>query len=191
MLDTQTDIFIENEAIKKDKLLYDSIQSQIKKILSKGHLPIFNIENYKIERQIGEGSFGLIYQVKNKTTNEVFACKKVSKINLIDLEKFKNEISIMSKADHPHIVKLFEIYESNRSLYLIMELCKGGELFTKITERAQKKNMYSEKDAAEIFQSIMSGIEYCHNHGVCHRDLKPENILYLNEDDEKNNPLKI
>jgi len=146
---------------------------------------------YSIVKIIGEGGFGKVYEVKNKKTNEVFACKKVSKVNLIDLEKFKNEISIMSKADHPNIVKLFEIYESNRSLYLIMELCKGGELFTKITERAQKKNMYSEKDAAIIFQSIMSGIEYCHNHGVCHRDLKPENILYLNDDDEKNNPLKI
>ena len=100
---------------------------------------------YSIVKIIGEGGFGKVYEVKNKTTNEVFACKKVSKINLIDLEKFKNEISIMSKADHPNIVKLFEIYESNRSLYLIMELCKGGELFTKITERAQKKNMYSEK----------------------------------------------
>ena len=146
---------------------------------------------YSIVKIIGEGGFGKVYEVKNKTTNEVFACKKVSKINLIDLEKFKNEISIMSKADHPNIVKLFEIYESNRSLYLIMELCKGGELFTKITERAQKKNMYSEKDAAEIFQNIMSGIEYCHNHGVCHRDLKPENILYLNEGAEKDNPIKV
>ena len=146
---------------------------------------------YSIVKIIGEGGFGKVYEVKNKKTSEVFACKKVSKVNLIDLEKFKNEISIMSKADHPNIVKLYEIYESNRSLYLIMELCKGGELLTKITERAQKKKMYSEKDAAEIFQQIMSGIEYCHNHGVCHRDLKPENILYLNDDNEKNNPLKI
>ena len=51
--------------------------------------------------------------------------------------------------------------------------------------------MYTEKDEAEITQQIMSGIEYCHKHGICHRDLKPENILYLTGDNEKDNPLKI
>ena len=146
---------------------------------------------YKIKRIIGEGGFGKVYEVQNKVSSHSYACKKVSKANVIDLEKFKNEISIMSKADHPNIVKLYEIYESNRSLYLIMELCRGGELFKRITHRALKKNMYTEKDAAEIIQQIVSGIEYCHNNGICHRDLKPENILYLNDDDEKNNPLKI
>ena len=146
---------------------------------------------YKIKRIIGEGGFGKVYEVQNKVSSQSYACKKVSKANVIDLEKFKNEISIMSKADHPNIVKLYEIYESNRSLYLIMELCRGGELFKRITHRALKKNMYTEKDAAEIIQQIVSGVEYCHNNGICHRDLKPENILYLNDDDEKNNPLKI
>jgi calcium-dependent protein kinase len=146
---------------------------------------------YKIIRIIGEGGFGKVYEVQNKETSQFYACKKVSKVNVIDLEKFRNEISIMSKADHPNIVKLYEIYESNRSLYLIMELCRGGELFKRITHRALKKNMYTEKDAAEIIQQIVSAVEYCHNNGICHRDLKPENVLYLNDDDESNNPLKI
>ena len=144
---------------------------------------------YKIIRIIGEGGFSKVFEVKNLKSSETFACKKISKVNLINLQKFKNEISIMSKADHPNIIKLYEIYESNRSFYLIMELCKGGQLFEQITEKAMKKNMYSEKDAAEIFQQIISGIEYCHNQGVCHRDLKPENILYLNNSD--NGQLKI
>ena len=146
---------------------------------------------YKIIRIIGEGGCGKVYEVKNQKTSEHFACKKLSKVNVINLEKFKNEISIMSKMDHPNIVKLYEIYESHRSLYLITELCRGGPLLKKITERAKKKNMYSEKDAAKIFKQIMSSLEYCHNQGVSHRDLKPENILYLNDEDEKNNSLKI
>ena len=147
---------------------------------------------YKIIKIIGQSGYGKVYEVLNLKTFEYFACKKVSKINLIDYEKFKNEISILSRADHPNIVNLYEIYESNRSIYLIMEMCRGGPLFHNITLRAQKKKMYSEKDAAEIFIQIMSALEYCHNQGICHRDLKPENILYLNEDiDDKNNTLKI
>ena len=146
---------------------------------------------YKIIRIIGEGGFGKVYEVQNRKTLETFACKKLSKLNILNLMKFKDEIRILSKSDHPNIIKLYEIYESNRSFYLIMELCKGGQLFNQISERAQKKNMYTEKDAAEIFQQIMSSIEYCHNQGICHRDLKPENILYLKEGDEKDNPLKI
>ncbi len=146
---------------------------------------------YKIIRIIGEGGFGKVYEVQNRKTLETFACKKLSKLNILNLMKFKDEIRILSKSDHPNIIKLYEIYESNRSFYLIMELCKGGQLFNQISERAQKKNMYTEKDAAEIFQQIMSSIEYCHNQGICHRDLKPENILYLKEGNEKDNPLKI
>jgi calcium-dependent protein kinase len=72
-----------------------------------------------------------------------------------------------------------------------MEECKGGEIFDRIIQHIQKKEMYSEKDAATIFQQVMSAIEYCHNNGICHRDLKPENILYLNEGAEKDNPIKV
>ena len=95
---------------------------------------------YKIIRIIGEGGFGKVYEVENQKTSEHFACKKLSKVNVINLEKFKNEINIMSKADHPNIVKLYQIYESHRSLYLITELCRGGPLLKKITERAKKNN---------------------------------------------------
>ena len=146
---------------------------------------------YKIIRVLGEGGFGKVYEVQSHKSKEYFACKKLSKNNLIDLEKFKKEICIISNADHPNIIKLYEVYESNRSLYLIMELCRGGPLFKKISEKVHEKNMYTEKDASVIFHQIMSGIEYCHNHGICHRDLKPENILYLNDDIEKDNSLKI
>ena len=147
---------------------------------------------YKIIRIIGQGGYGKVYEVQNLKTSRYYACKKVSKINILNYDKFKSEISIMLKADHPNIVKLYEIYESIKSLYLIMEICRGGPLFQKITERAQEKNMYSEKDAANIFTQIMSAIEYCHIKGIYHRDLKPENILYLNEvENEEKNSLKI
>ena len=97
----------------------------------------------------------------------------------------------MKKMDHPNIIKIYEVFESERSLYIIMEECKGGEIFDRIIEHIQNKQMYSEKDAAIIFQQVMSCIQYCHNKNICHRDLKPENLLYLNPGSEKDNPIKV
>ena len=76
------------------------------------------------------------------------------------MEKFKKEIEILRKMDHPNIIKLYEIYESDRSLYLIMEECKGGELFDKIIERIKARQMYTERDAANIIKQVISCIQY-------------------------------
>ena len=148
-------------------------------------------EKYECVRQLGKGGYGKVFEVRNKITGDLYACKKLSKLNIDDLERFKREIDILIKMDHPNIIKLFEVFEAPNSLYLIMEECKGGELFDKISERAENNELYSEKDAAEIMRQVMSAIQYCHNNGICHRDLKPENLLFLKKEDEKNNPLKI
>ena len=149
------------------------------------------LDNYEVIKQLGKGGYGKVYEVKNKKTGEIRACKHLSKLSVKNLEKFEREINILRQTDHPHIIKLYEFFESQRSLYLIMEECKGGEVFDKIIEHIQSKKMYSEKDAANMFQQVMSSIEYCHNYGICHRDLKPENLLYLNDGNEKNNPIKV
>ena len=149
------------------------------------------LDNYEVIRQLGKGGYGKVYEVKNKKTGEIRACKHLSKLSIKNLEKFEREINILIKTDHPHIIKLYEIFESQRSLYLVMEECKGGEVFDRIIEHIQSKKMYSEKDAANMFQQVMSSIEYCHNNGICHRDLKPENLLYLNPGNEKDNPIKV
>ena len=149
------------------------------------------LENYDVLEQLGKGGYGKVYKVKDKKTGEIRACKHLTKLGIKNLEQFQREINILIKADHPNIIKLYDIFESKHSFYLIMEECKGGELFDRIVEHIQNKEMYSEKKAAEIFEQIMSAIDYCHNNGICHRDLKPENILYLNEGQEENNPIKI
>ena len=149
------------------------------------------LDNYDVICQLGRGGYGKVYRVKNKKTGEISACKHLSKLKIKYLDQFQREVDILMKADHPNIIKLYEIFESKHSLYLIMEECKGGEVFDRIVEHIQSKQMYSEKDAADIFEQIMSALEYCHNNGICHRDLKPENLLYLNEGSEKNNPIKV
>ena len=149
------------------------------------------LDNYDVIKQLGKGGYGKVYEVKNKKSGEIRACKHLSKMVLKNLEKFEREINIMINSDHPNIIKIYEVYESQRSLYVVMEECKGGEIFDRIIEHIQSKKMYSEKDAAVMFQQVMSAIEYCHNNGICHRDLKPENLLYLNPGPEKDNPIKV
>ena len=149
------------------------------------------LDYYEVVKQLGKGGYGKVYEVKNKKTGEIRACKHLSKLNIKNLEKFRREIEILKKMDHPNIIKLFEVFESDRSIYLIMEECKGGEIFDKIIEHIQNKEMYSEKDAADIIQQVMSCIRYCHNHNICHRDLKPENILYLYNGSVNDNRIKI
>ena len=148
-------------------------------------------EHYELLKQLGKGGYGKVYQVKNKKTGDIFACKKLSKLDIENLVKFKREIDILIRTDHPNIIKLIEVYESSNSLYLIMEECHGGELFDKILEHIEKKEMYSEKEAAKIILQVMSAVDYCHKNGICHRDLKPENLLYLKKGEEKDNPLKV
>ena len=149
------------------------------------------LDLYDVVKQLGKGGYGKVYEVKNKKTGEIRACKHLSKLNVKDLDKFRREIEIMKKLDHPNIIKIYEVFESERSLYIIMEECKGGEIFDRIIEHIQNKEMYSEKDAANIFQQVMSCIQYCHNQNICHRDLKPENLLYLNPGSEKDNRIKV
>ena len=149
------------------------------------------LDNYEVIKQLGKGGYRKVYEVKNKKSGEIRACKHLSKLSIKNLEKFQREINILINSDHPNIIRIFEIFESQRSLYIVMEECKGGEIFDRIIEHIQSKQMYSEKDAAEMFRQVMSSIEYCHKNGICHRDLKPENLLYLNEGPEKNNPIRV
>jgi calcium-dependent protein kinase len=127
--------------------------------------------------------------VKNKTTGEKRACKQLTKGKIANMEKFTIEINIMIKMDHPNIIKLYEVFEDNRYIHLIMEMCTGGELFDRIIDRINKKKLFTEKEAAIIFKQMMSAICYCHGQKICHRDLKPENLLLCNNSEDS--PIKV
>ena len=150
-------------------------------------------ENYEILSQLGKGGYGRVLAVRHKKTGVIRACKFISKTKIKerDLNRTRLELKILKKADHPNIVKIYEIYETENSLYIIMEKCNGGELFDKIIDNIGKKKMFSEKEAAKILIQIMSAINYCHKNGICHRDLKPENILLLNKEDNRNYQIKL
>ena len=130
-------------------------------------------------KDLANGTYSKIYLVQNKTDFKLYCCKEILKSKVADLAKFKNEINVLSKVDHPNIIRLYEIFEDDRYISLIMEYCQGGELFQKINDLAEKDQSFSEKEAVKIFKQLISAVSYCHAQGICHRDLKPENILFL------------
>lgn len=149
-----------------------------------------NIEDkYTIIKEIGSGAYARALKLQNKSTEQFFACKELKKAKLTDIESFNQEIDLLGQLDHPNIIKLYEIYENEKYVYLVMELCTGGELFDRLMERIEKGGAFTEKEAAKIFKQLMSAVYYCHSRKISHRDLKPENLLLLNEDEDS--PIKV
>uniref|UniRef100_A0A7S0B7A3 non-specific serine/threonine protein kinase n=1 Tax=Pyrodinium bahamense TaxID=73915 RepID=A0A7S0B7A3_9DINO len=136
-------------------------------------------QHYELEGELGQGTFGRVCRGTNKhMCGPARAVKMVPKKKVQDMAQFRKEIEIMRLLDHPNIVRLFESYEDTRCLYLVMELCVGGELFTRII----KAGRFTEQEAANVMQQILRAVFYLHMSNVCHRDLKPENCLLLASD---------
>ena len=109
-------------------------------------------------------------------TDEKVAVKILEKDKIIDssdVDRVSREIHILKILRHPVVVQMYEIIESEKELFLIMEYARGGELFDFIVSHKRVK----EKEASRFLWQIISGIEYLHKLGICHRDLKPENLL--------------
>lgn len=142
-------------------------------------------------RKIGEGSFGSVSKAVPKgdhtAGSEPRAVKSINKRNVHDPGKFKQEVALMKQMDHPHIIKLYESFEDARNVYLVMELCSGGELFDRITEVGN----FTETQGAAIMQQITRAINYMHEKLVVHRDLKPENFLFTEKEAIEKSTIKI
>jgi calcium-dependent protein kinase len=89
----------------------------------------------------------------------------------------KNELSILRESDHPNIIKLYETYEDETSVHIVMEYCKGGDLLDNLIETGQ----YDEELTAKIFGKILSAVNYLHSLNICHRDIKPDNFLFTSK----------
>jgi 5'-AMP-activated protein kinase, catalytic alpha subunit len=135
-----------------------------------------NIGHYVIGKTIGEGTFGKVKLGVHIFTGEKVAVKILEKdkiLEVADVERVAREIHILKLIRHPNIIQLYEIIETSKQLYLIMEYASGGELFEYIVNNERVK----EPEAAKFFHQIINGISYLHKLGIVHRDLKPENLL--------------
>ncbi|VVB01061.1 unnamed protein product [Arabis nemorensis] len=130
---------------------------------------------YNIRNLLGSGAFAKVYQAEDLHNNgESVAIKVVQKKRLKDglTAHVKREISVMRRLRHPHIVLLSEVLATKTKIYFVMELAKGGELFSRVTS-----NRFTESLSRKYFRQLISAVRYCHARGVFHRDLKPENLL--------------
>jgi len=132
-----------------DKLVEEVL---IKKsmMINKNAQPIADV--YKMDKKtLGSGTYGVVTKVIHLKTNHERACKTIARKKIKNWERFEQEIKILQTLDHPHILKLYEFFEDEKNVYLITELCTGGELFDKIIEKEQFEEGY----AASVFKQIL------------------------------------
>ncbi|KAA3676444.1 MAP/microtubule affinity-regulating kinase [Paragonimus westermani] len=134
-----------------------------------------NVGKYKFIRTIGKGNFAKVKLASHVITGKQVAIKIIDKTQLSpsSRQKLFREVRLMKLLDHPNIVKLFEIIENDKILYLVMEYASGGEVFDYLVAHGRMK----EKEARSKFRQIVSAVQYCHQKHIIHRDLKAENLL--------------
>ncbi|XP_040185008.1 serine/threonine-protein kinase MARK2 isoform X6 [Rana temporaria] len=134
-----------------------------------------HIGNYRLLKTIGKGNFAKVKLARHVLTGKEVAVKIIDKtqLNSSSLQKLFREVRIMKVLNHPNIVKLFEVIETEKTLYLIMEYASGGEVFDYLVAHGRMK----EKEARAKFRQIVSAVQYCHQKLIVHRDLKAENLL--------------
>ncbi|XP_050816484.1 serine/threonine-protein kinase MARK2 isoform X12 [Gopherus flavomarginatus] len=134
-----------------------------------------HIGNYRLLKTIGKGNFAKVKLARHVLTGKEVAVKIIDKtqLNSSSLQKLFREVRIMKVLNHPNIVKLFEVIETEKTLYLVMEYASGGEVFDYLVAHGRMK----EKEARAKFRQIVSAVQYCHQKFIVHRDLKAENLL--------------
>ncbi|XP_075871297.1 serine/threonine-protein kinase SIK3 homolog isoform X1 [Nelusetta ayraudi] len=137
--------------------------------------PAARVGHYEIERTIGKGNFAVVKLATHIITKAKVAIKIVDKTQLDDenLKKIFREVQIMKLLKHPHIIRLYQVMETERMIYLVTEYASGGEIFDHLVAHGRM----AEKDARKKFKQIVAAVHFCHCRSIVHRDLKAENLL--------------
>ena len=163
----------------KDEKEYNEWFEKLK--VATGYTNLLDI--YEVKNKLGRGKFGLVKLGIDKKTGQNVAIKimKKSTMDSSDLELVRTEIEILKICQHPNIIRLYNVFENADYMYIIMEYCSGGDLFSYLENRNFR---VSEKRASTIIHKMSTAVYYMHSFGVAHRDLKPENVLMTSEDED-------
>ncbi|PHT83128.1 Calcium-dependent protein kinase 16 [Capsicum annuum] len=147
-------------------------------------------KRYTIGKLLGHGQFGYTYVATDKSSGDRVAVKRIEKNKMvlpIAVEDVKREVKILKAlAGHENVVQFYNSFEDENYVYIVMELCEGGELLDRILSK--KDSRYTEKDAAIVVRQMLKVAAECHLHGLVHRDMKPENFLFKSS--KADSPLK-
>ncbi|ETP50412.1 CAMK protein kinase [Phytophthora nicotianae P10297] len=140
------------------------------------------LRHYKLGAVLGVGGNGVVQKLEDERDGTVYAVK------VLDVAKFRNREQVVAEVEilrnitnnikHPNLIKIHKVYEEHQKVYIIQEMCTGGELYDRIVQRGK----YSETDAADIMRKLVSALQALHAHNILHLDIKPENILFSSED---------
>ncbi|KAL8473137.1 hypothetical protein ACS0TY_030101 [Phlomoides rotata] len=149
-------------------------------------------DKYEVGEEVGRGHFGYTCRAKFKKgelKGQELAVKVIPKSKMttpIAIEDVRKEVKILrALTGHSNLIQFYDAYEDHENVYVVMELCEGGELLDRILSRGGK---YTEVDAKNVMIQILNAVSFCHLQGVVHRDLKPENFLFTTK--EENSLLK-
>ena len=164
---------------KEEKSYYFDNEEDFKVWFEKLNLAVQNkslFDKYEVKQKIGKGKFGLVKAGINKETKKPVAIKIKAKKNMdkSDMELAKVEIDILKISQHPNIIKLYDVFENENYIYIIMEYCSGGDLLSYFEHYEYE---LPETKVCEIIHKLSMAVYYLHSYGIVHRDLKPENIL--------------
>ncbi|KAJ6916480.1 hypothetical protein NC652_019009 [Populus alba x Populus x berolinensis] len=194
---------VNNEAQKKLKVK----EKQSSKAIPCGKRTDFGYDKdfdirYTIGKLLGHGQFGYTYVATDKGNGDRVAVKRIDKNKVsgnvlfsssvrmvlpIAVEDVKREVRILQElTGHENVVQFHNAFEDDSYVYIVMELCEGGELLDRIL--AKKDSRYTEKDAAVVVRQMLKVAAECHLHGLVHRDMKPENFLFKST--KEDSPLK-
>lgn len=178
---------------KRPSIIEERVEAKVGKLPLSGRFhkaPRVLEDDYEVQAHVlGQGYNGKVYRATSKgynDTSQKYAVKafKLASVAPDKRGQLESEVQIFLSMDHPHITRLYDVYESEEYLNLVMECCEGGELFDRVTHVKR----FNESDAADSVWQMLLALNYIHSHGIVHRDLKLENFLY---DAEASSHLKL